>query len=210
MNTNKLHFKLNMLIAGILKLDFGNEFENYTYCFDENLSDAVPNMVKMYNNLKIYKDYQFKVFYIGDIIFSAKSLNTNTVELQIKYREAEEHAEFIDKIDREDCLKMFENLFDDILKNVDFPHQFPCFGDHNYEEYEKISAVSDKIFEELVKKNFCADDLEIFDVIDTIICRELININPTGLEYYQKYKNMLQKRELPEGWQVKDVLDPIG
>lgn len=84
------------------------------------------------------------------------------------------------------------------------------FWDNNEEEYEKFSDVADKIFEELVAKKYCDNDLDICDIIDNVMCRELVSITPEGIEYYQKYKRMLETRTLPEGWAKRSDLDPIG
>ncbi len=72
MNTNKIYFKLHSLCGATLHFEFGNNKESYIYCFDENLTDAVPNMVKMYNKLQNYEDYRFEASYDGKIAFSAK------------------------------------------------------------------------------------------------------------------------------------------
>ena len=210
MDTNKVYFKLHSLCGATLHFEFGNNKESYIYCFDENLTDAVPNMVKMYNKLQNYEDYRFEASYDGKIAFTAKNLNKSLIQITISYSEGDIKADLCGRLSREECLTMFENLFDDILNNKDFPHQFPCFWDNNEEEYEKFSDVADKIFEELVAKKYCDNDLDICDIIDNVMCRELVSITPEGIEYYQKYKRMLETRTLPEGWAKRSDLDPIG
>lgn len=210
MDTDKLYFKLDRLSAGSLILNFGTHNENYTYYFDEDLTDAVPNMIKMYNKLKACESYQWSADYDGYIGFAAKVLDNNKIELFINYCSIDKDANFLVTFERNECIKLFDNLFDDILNNKDFPHQFPCFWDNNEEEYEKFSDVADKIFEELVAKKYCDNDLDIWEVIDNVMCRELVSITPEGIEYYQKYKRMLETRTLPEGWAKRSDLDPIG
>lgn len=128
MDTNKIYFKLHSLCGATLHFEFGNNKESYIYCFDENLTDAVPNMVKMYNKLQNYEDYRFEASYDGKIAFSAKNLNKSLIQITIGYSEGDIKADLCGRLSREECLTMFENLFDDILNNKDFPHQFPCFG----------------------------------------------------------------------------------
>lgn len=210
MDTNKIYFKLHSLCGATLHFEFGNNKESYIYCFDENLTDAVPNMVKMYNKLQNYEDYRFEASYDGNIVFSAQNLDNSVIKITINYSEGDIKADLCGSLSREECLTMFENLFDDILNNKDFPHQFPCFWDNYEEEYEKFSDVADKIFKELVEKKYCDDDLDIWEVIDNVMCRELVSITPEGIEYYQKYKRMLETRTLPEGWAKRSDLDPIG
>ena len=210
MDTNKIYFKLHSLCGATLHFEFGNNKESYIYCFDENLTDAVPNMVKMYNKLQNYEDYRFEASYDGNIVFSAQNLDNSVIKITINYSEGDIKADLCGSLSREECLTMFENLFDDILNNKDFPHQFPCFWDNNEEEYKKFSDVADKIFKELVEKKYCDDDLDIWEVIDNVMCRELVSITPEGIEYYQKYKRMLETRNLPEGWAKRSDLDPIG
>ncbi len=72
MDTNKVYFKLHSLCGATLHFEFGNNNENYIYCFDENLTDAVPNMVKMYNKLQNYEDYRFEASYDGKNCFFCK------------------------------------------------------------------------------------------------------------------------------------------
>lgn len=210
MNTTKIYFKLDKLNAGDLCLNFGTPDENYTYCFDEDLTDAVPNMVKMYNKLNVGESYQWSADYDGYISFAAKVLDNDKVELFINYRSIDKEADFLATLKRNECIKLFDNLFEDILNNKDFPYQFPCFGYLNEEEYEKFGEVADKIYEELVAKKYCDNDLDICDVIDNVICRELVNIEPEGMKYYRKYKKMLLTRTLPKGWAKRPDLDPIG
>lgn len=69
MDTNKIYFKLHSLCGAILHFEFGNNKESYIYCFDEKLTDAVPNMVKMYNKLQNYEDYRFEASHDGNIVF---------------------------------------------------------------------------------------------------------------------------------------------
>ena len=81
MDTNKVYFKLHSLCGATLHFEFGNNNENYIYCFDENLTDAVPNMVKMYNKLQNYEDYRFEPSYYRNNAFSAKNLNKSLLQI---------------------------------------------------------------------------------------------------------------------------------
>lgn len=72
MGTNKIYFKLHSLCGATLHFEFGNNKESYIYCFDENLTDAVPNMVKMYNKLKTMKIIDLKHRMMEKLLFLPK------------------------------------------------------------------------------------------------------------------------------------------
>ena len=57
MDTNKVYFKLHSLCGATLHFEFGNNNENYIYCFDENLTDeVVTEIAKMQPLYAVFRD----------------------------------------------------------------------------------------------------------------------------------------------------------
>lgn len=191
-------FSFNSIQDGFLYIDFYKGMDVATVCFDECLSDPVPEMVKMYMKLKINEDATFAFGGLHDCLevsMTTRILDADEVQLVVIINDfcEDKCVSFIDEqFDRGVLLNMFEKLFRNIVLNIDYPYQYPCHSGLNVAEYDS----AEELFTEHVE--YYPEDNN--DEYHNEVIRENVSLTEDGKIKEKMYTRMIKELIIPESW----------
>ena len=226
--TEKLQIHLDEMMYGWLVINAIKGNKEIPMQFDEILSDALPMLVtlygqirdgidfcyKMQNNIEIANDIRFEGHNRGENLFEFSvyggvydvpppGWNENDIEDDEEDDDEEDYEipmeTFMDVFPREELLAMFRNFFDEILNYDGFPHQYPCWWLLVDEELNKVDdAIGERCSQ--IEEQYGEHAAYAFE---RRYIREHVHVRPDCMDFYLKYKKMLETLEVPEDWREK-------
>lgn len=191
-------FKFNSIQNGFLYIDFYKGNEEITVTFDECLSDPIAALVRMYVKLKINEAYSYVSEHLHDcteVKIDTKIIGAEDVHLKIVVNDfCEAQTVFVidETFDRGYIFKMFEKLFRDIVLNIDYPYQYPCFSNLVTAEANYCYEIFSKHIEDYPEDNN--------DEYSNKLVRENVSLTEDGKCLEKIYTRMLKEYIIPNGW----------
>ena len=193
--------------------------------FDECLTDEIPLFIRMCQQIQQGEDFCYHRENLVDhcsseLVFEAHQLDHNLVEFSITGEITErymgtgdecpdddmacedEYYEFpqgtlTDIFTREELVGMFRRIFDDMLQDMNFPWQFPCFSQLDDDEYgqacDEAMARCERVYDDFNVELQLLEEQLVFSNVHIMLVSEA---------YYLTYKRMLETMIIPEGWSV--------
>ena len=203
-DTDIFGFELDKLRSGYVEISFYKGKSYKTLCCDENMGDPIPEMVKMYQKLKVNEPYEFDTMSEPctrgcELTMKTDFIGGENVLLTVSFeRESYEEncGKYEEVITKQYCLDLFEELFKAIHSNIEYPYQFPCYKFLDSEQHNRVYADAADIFSEERDDEF----FEEYDELKRKLVRETVEISERGILYEKAYTNMLLNKIIPKEW----------
>ena len=188
-----IDLKYNRIENGFIFLDAIKDNNKVELVFDELLSDPIPQFVNFYNHVKNGENWKEEIKELdGRRILNIFATKIDDNYFQFEMDCFESGTAFWGNIKLKDLINKFEEIFDKLLNDKDFPHLYPCFWHHEHEIFE---SVSDEAWE------LSNHDIDIEDELMRNFFREgRIPLEDREEEIVEKFKKMLIEYKIPEGW----------
>lgn len=223
--TEKLQMHLVEMTYGWLVTTVVKGDKEIPMQFDEWLTDPLPDLVTMYRKIQEQGDFCYRVenrievanqicieeHYLGDGFFScsvyggvydAGIFDGNDAEPDFDENDDDEDDEeiqmgiFNDIFSQKELLAMLRGFFNEILQYVGFPHQYPCWWCLVNDELEMVDDAIEE--EKNILEEKCGERAAL--ELERQYTRDHVHIEPEHMDFYLKYKKMLETMEVPEGW----------
>lgn len=196
-----LGFDLANLNCGKLEILFGAGRENFSFWFDEETDDGVPEMIKLCQKLKINEPYEFEVNdqeFKCTLKMKTEIMRNNNVLLKVlrKCDTTGRDYDFEQVLEKDYCIELFEDFFKELSQNDNYPYQYPCFRFLDEASYNKVIEDADEKFN-ITEDEWYED--EYADYVNKRV-RKDVPISDRGKIYADCYSNMLEKRIIPQEW----------
>lgn len=179
---------------GDFKLIIKGDDKNFTFKFDEMLSDPFPPLVKFFNAIKAGQPYEIiltgEEYYRPPLIkISVKKRYDGNLQFCVEL--IHEKVILIEHLQREELLAKFENIFNSLLNDEYFPYAYPCFW----------CCVDSEDFD-IVAEKFKAEDpsLTTNQLMKKAFTEGGLSLLPKYQEHLKRYKKMLSEYIVPETW----------
>ncbi len=184
---NSLRIKNESDSLCYLEIAFGKLYlktRDCEICFDDEY-DVFPDLVNVFHYLKNGECGQWIIYDEWDIAIAFKAPEERKDIVLFAVGVAERPLSFTNEYLREDILRMLRDIFKALLTDKDFPHQYPCFDEHDDDicEQEQDKA------EVQAEGNSALED----ELYKAAFREGRIPLSSKGKELYQRYRTMLEE-----------------
>lgn len=197
-------FELDMLRSGYIEIKFYKGEMTRTLCCDECMGDPLPEMVRMYQKLKVNEPYEFETFKEPccrgcELSMKTAFIGGENVLFTVSFEKEDDEeysGKFEEVISKQYCLDLFDELFNNIHDNIEYPYQFPCFKFLDKEQHNLVYADAADVFSVERDEYF----FEEYDERKRKQVRETVEISPRGKIFEKAYTKMLLDKVIPAEW----------
>lgn len=201
----QLYFILEELYCCTLRLKIVARHTIMNVYFDQHLSDGVPGMIQMYNELKQGRPYDFYIDYDDVFSFETSDIEGDTVLFTVTcepHNDADWEEKISQRLDISWLLRLFDKFFDDLLHHPDFPYQYPCCGMYEEPENGDLDDLVDQYMEEHHVPS------ENYEEVEKLIDRQYLkrfSDDDNGEYMYTRFVDMLTNRRVPKNWAINRI-----